>query len=214
MRNAFFFDIDGTLAIRRDVPESASASIAQLRSQGHYVFICTGRNASYVRRHFSRYADGFICANGRYAFMNDSVLYDHPIETGLLVRARDTVLPIGGGIIFFGNTHAYYDGDEELKLKLISADWDLEYKGDMFYGVVKVKTTEPLTLDETEKIKCFITSQNADGIGESIESQGIDTEDGMLFVGFWNSSNDYFIRTEKEMDIFLAAENTQLMGGI
>ena len=113
MRNAFFFDIDGTLAIRRDVPESASDSIAQLRSQGHYVFICTGRNASYVRRHFSAYADGFICANGRYAFMNERVLYDHPIETGLLVRAHDTVRSIGGGIIFFGNTHAYYAGDEE-----------------------------------------------------------------------------------------------------
>jgi Cof subfamily protein (haloacid dehalogenase superfamily) len=113
MRNAVFFDIDGTLAIRRDVPESASASISQLRSQGDYVFICTGRNASYVRRHFSSYADGFICANGRYAFMNDRVLYDHPIETELLVRAHDTVLSNGGGIIFFGNTHAYYAGDEE-----------------------------------------------------------------------------------------------------
>ena len=113
MRNAFFFDIDGTLAIRRDVPESASASITELRRQGHYVFSCTGRNASYVRRHFSAYADGFICANGRYAFMNDRVLYDHPIETDLLVRANDTVRSVGGGIIFFGNTHAYYAGDEE-----------------------------------------------------------------------------------------------------
>ena len=112
------------------------------------------------------------------------------------------------------NMAEYYDGDEELKLKLISADWDLEYKGEMFYGVVKVKTTDPLTPEETEKIKSFITSQNADGLGESVESECIDTEDGKLFVIFWYGGEDCFLYTEKEMDDFLAAQNTQSMGGI
>ena len=121
MRNAFFFDIDGTLAIRRDVPESASASIAELRRRGDYVFICTGRNASYVRRHFSAYADGFICANGRYAFMNDRVLYDRPIDPSQLQRAKDKALSCGGGIIFFGNRNAYYAGDEEGYERFVTA---------------------------------------------------------------------------------------------
>lgn len=112
------------------------------------------------------------------------------------------------------NMAEYYDGDEELKLKLISADWDLEYKGDMFYGVVTVKTTEPLTLEETEKIKAFISAQNDSGIGESVESVPIDSEDGMLFVSFWHGGNDYFIRTENEMDEFLKTENRQVMGGM
>ena len=112
------------------------------------------------------------------------------------------------------NMAEYYKGDEELKAKLISADWDLEYKGDMFYGVVTVKTTEPLTPEETEKIKKFINGQNSDGIGESVESQGIDTEDGMLFVSFWHGGDDYFIYTEKEMDAFVENQNGQSMGGI
>ncbi|MEE1073985.1 MAG: hypothetical protein U0K93_00740 [Acutalibacteraceae bacterium] len=112
------------------------------------------------------------------------------------------------------NMAEYYDGDEELKLKLISADWDLEYKGEMFYGVVTVKTTEPLTPEETEEIKDFIKGQNDSGIGESVESKGIDTEDGMLFVSFWHGGNDYFINTENEMDVFLAEQNTQSMGGM
>ena len=73
MRSAVFFDIDGTLAIRRDVPESAADAVRTLRSSGNPFFIFTGRNASYVRRHFSAYADGFICANGRYAFMGRAV---------------------------------------------------------------------------------------------------------------------------------------------
>lgn len=112
------------------------------------------------------------------------------------------------------NMAEYYDGDEELKAKLISADWDLEYKGDMFYGVVTVKTTEPITPQETEKIKEFISGQNDSGIGESVESQGIDTEDGMLFVSFWHGGDDYFIYTEKEMDAFVENQNGQSMGGI
>ena len=80
MRNAFFFDIDGTLAIRRDVPESASASIAQLRSQGDYVFICTGRNPAYAQKNFGQYADGFICCNGRLAVRDSEILYAHPLD--------------------------------------------------------------------------------------------------------------------------------------
>lgn len=112
------------------------------------------------------------------------------------------------------NMAEYYDGDEELKLKLISADWDLEYKGDMFYGVVRVKTTEPLTPEETDMLKQFISGQNDSGIGESVESEGIDSEDGMLFVSFWHGGNDYFIYTEKEMDEFLINQSGQTMGGI
>ena len=110
MRNAVFFDIDGTLAIRRDVPDSAAEAVRTLRNSGNSVFICTGRNASYVRRHFSAYADGFICANGRYAFMASEVLYDHPVGAELLERAMKEVLSLSCGIIFFGNTHAYYAG--------------------------------------------------------------------------------------------------------
>lgn len=112
------------------------------------------------------------------------------------------------------NMAEYYEGDEALKLKLISADWDLEYKGDMFYGVVTVKTTEPLTSEETEFMKAFISSQNDSGIGESVESEGIDSEDGMLFVSFWHGGNDYFIHTEKEMDNLLENQNGQALGGM
>ena len=110
------------------------------------------------------------------------------------------------------NMVEYFDGDEELKLKLISIDWDIEYREDMFYGVVTVKTTEPLTPEETEKIKRFINGQNSDGIGESVESQGIETEDGTVFVLFWHGGDDYFIKTENELDQIPQNENGQVMG--
>ena len=119
------------------------------------------------------------------------------------VNARDTK-----------NMVEYFRGDKELKAKLISMDWDLEYKGDMFYGVVTVKTIEELTPEENDAIKKYINGQNSDGIGESIESEGIDTEDGMLFVSFWHGGNDYFIYTEKEMEEFLISKTEQAMGGM
>ena len=129
MKHAVFFDIDGTLAIRRTVPESAVKAIRMLRNNGTIVFICTGRNASYVRRHFQAYADGFICANGRYAFLEDRILYDHPIEETLLETARKDVLTCGGGIIFFGNRNAYYTGDNEgfSRFKSAHTDEPIEY---------------------------------------------------------------------------------------
>ncbi len=111
MKQAVFFDIDGTLAVRRDIPQSAVESIRILRSRDIGVFICTGRNASYVRQHFSAYADGVICANGRYAYFKDQVLYDHPIETSVLESICRIVTSRNCGIIFFGNTHAYYQGE-------------------------------------------------------------------------------------------------------
>lgn len=113
MRHAVFFDIDGTLAIQRDVPRSAEEALKALRRNGDLVFLCTGRNPSYVRHHFQSYADGFICANGRYAFMGDTILYDQPIGQALLARALHAAEEAGGGITFFGAVNAYYAGAED-----------------------------------------------------------------------------------------------------
>lgn len=44
MMNLVFFDIDGTLAIRKDVPASAQKALEELRNRGDLVFICTGRS--------------------------------------------------------------------------------------------------------------------------------------------------------------------------
>lgn len=53
MNNLVFFDIDGTLAIRTNVPASAEKALEIIRANGDKVFICTGRNPAYVRKNFS-----------------------------------------------------------------------------------------------------------------------------------------------------------------
>ena len=75
-----FFDIDGTLAHGKNVPASAEEGLRQLRANGNLVFICTGRNPVYAQKNFGRYADGFICCNGRLAVRDSEILYAHPLD--------------------------------------------------------------------------------------------------------------------------------------
>lgn len=112
------------------------------------------------------------------------------------------------------NMAEYYNENDTLKLKLISADWDLEYKGETFYGVVTVKLQDELTEEETEKLKKWILGQNVSGIGESMESHEIDSEDGSLFVSFWHGGNDYFIHSETEMDEYINQTQNFQIGGM
>lgn len=113
MTNLVFFDIDGTLAIRTDVPESAEEALKTLRANGDKVFICTGRNPAYVKKNFSEYADGFICSNGRMAFMGEEILYDHPLSKEQIIEIEEKLDAIGGGYQFNGSTHGFYGGPEE-----------------------------------------------------------------------------------------------------
>lgn len=113
MNNLVFFDIDGTLAIRTNVPASAEKALEIIRANGDKVFICTGRNPAYVRKNFSAYADGFICSNGRMAFMGDEILYDHPVSKEQLIYIAEELSKVGGGWLFNAVNHGYYGGEDE-----------------------------------------------------------------------------------------------------
>ena len=124
MTNLVFFDIDGTLAIRTDVPKSAEEALKVLRANGDKVFICTGRNPAYVKRNFSAYADGFICANGRMAFMGDEIIYNHPLSREQIVDIQNRLNETGGGYMFNGATHGFYGGEDEGFEVLASVQFD------------------------------------------------------------------------------------------
>ena len=105
-----FFDIDGTLANGLEVPLSAQEAIRELRNRGHLVFICTGRSLHYVRKHFSSYADGFICFNGRYAVIGEEVLYDCPLKQEEIRMITSVLDEKEAGYIFFNNVTDYMGG--------------------------------------------------------------------------------------------------------
>ena len=106
----FFFDIDGTLAEGLTVPESTQNALEQLRNEDNLVFICTGRSVYYVREHFGQYADGFICFNGRYTLLNESVLYDCPLTEGQIKEIIEKLDRLKAGYTFFNNENSYDSG--------------------------------------------------------------------------------------------------------
>ena len=109
-----FFDIDGTLAIGKSIPGSAKKAVRILRENKDLVFICTGRNISYVRDNFSEFADGFICNNGRLACFNDEVIFDAPIDQTTLNIILKKLNETKAGSVFYTRQHGYYIGPEDL----------------------------------------------------------------------------------------------------
>ena len=108
---------------------------------------------------------------------------------------------------------AYYNEDDGIKEKLTSAVWSVELHGGRLFGRIDCSLKEPLTTEETERLREWITGQCADGLGEGFEQQPIDTMDGELFVSFWNSGDDYAMMTEKEFEDYL--QNTEMtIGGM
>ena len=72
---------------------------------------------------------------------------------------------------------------------------------------------EELTNAETEILTDWISGQNSDGYGEHFEQQPIDTEDGDLYVSFWNSGDNYSIMTRDELDEYIDNQG-MTMGGM
>lgn len=75
MNKAFFFDIDGTLAMRHHVPENNKRVLQTLKEKGYFTFICTGRAPFYAQKLFGDLVSGYICCNGRYILYNDQKLH-------------------------------------------------------------------------------------------------------------------------------------------
>lgn len=96
--------------------------------------------------------------------------------------------------------------------KLVSAVWSVEEIDGVLYGRIVCRSAEAFTPEEIEALKNGICGQNSDGFGEGFEQRAISTDDGDMYVSFWHSGNDYFIRTKEEMDEVL--DQGMKMGGM
>lgn len=76
-----FLDIDGTLTQpgRNEPPESAVWAIEQARKQGHYVFLCTGRNYNMMKPLLQYEFDGAVASSGGYIECRNKVIFDCPM---------------------------------------------------------------------------------------------------------------------------------------
>lgn len=84
--------------------------------------------------------------------------------------------------------------------KLVSAVWSIEDIGGTLYGRIDCRSAVAFTLEEIEALRDGITGQNSDGFGEHFEQQPIPTDEGDLYVSFYHGGDDYFVRTQEEMD--------------
>lgn len=107
----------------------------------------------------------------------------------------------------------YFDRNKEINNKLVTAKWGIEEYGGRLFGKIECGLREELTDKEKEILTEWISAQNSDGYGEHFEQQPISTEDGKLYVSFWNSSDDYTLMTHDELDEYINNKE-QIMGGM
>ena len=113
-----------------------------------------------------------------------------------------------------GDMAQYFNRSESVNEKLASAVWSVDEVGGKLYGRVNVRLKEPLTEGETEILKEWISGQNSDGLGEGFEQRAIETEEGNLYVSFWNSGDGYFVYSQDEMDAYICQQHEMRMGGM
>lgn len=109
---------------------------------------------------------------------------------------------------------AYFDEDKALAEKVCSLHPTVEEWNGELWGVMVAEVYGELTDAENVKLTNFCTGQMSDGYGEFFEQRPIKTQDGEIFVSFWNSEN-FFIKPEQELKQGSEQNfNGQTMGGM
>ena len=86
-RRAVFIDVDGTHALRGDVPPGHVEAVRRARAAGHLVFLCTGRPASMVPERIRGAGfDGLVAAAGAYVELGGQVVRDRRFPAELATR--------------------------------------------------------------------------------------------------------------------------------
>ena len=115
------------------------------------------------------------------------------------------------------NMAEYFYGNNGVSEKLRSADWGFERRNGELYGCITVQTAGPLTEDEEQDLKEWISVQNSDGLGEGFEQQEIYFDGtrygGFMYVSLWNSGDYYYIDNQDEFEDRLMSDG-MTMGGM
>ena len=115
------------------------------------------------------------------------------------------------------NMAEYFHGNNGVSEKLRSADWDFERRNGELYGCITVQTGGPLTEEEEQDLKDWISGQNSDGLGEGFEQREICFDGSrygaFMYVSLWHSGDDYYIDNEDEFEDRLASQ-AMTIGGI
>jgi len=92
----------------------------------------------------------------------------------------------------------YYHEDDSVNDKVRSLTVDVDLFAGKLWAVSNLEVTEPLTVDELDKLRDYITGQFSDGFGEGFEQREIKIDDGELNVHLWSSGDEFFIETQAQ----------------
>ena len=109
------------------------------------------------------------------------------------------------------NLAEYFDGSNSAVAKLKEVHFGTQNVSGVLYGCIRAELTEPFTEAEEAEFLDWLEGQCSDGYGEGLEQRPIRTEDGDLYVSFWNGGDDYFLLGSDDFDAYLTDHK---MGGM
>ncbi len=174
-RKIIFLDIDGTLTEpgSNEPPESAIWAVRQAQKEGHYVFLCTGRNYDMLKPLLKYGFDGVIASSGGYIECKNNVIYDCPMTEEQKRAAMDILKDNGvfrtvecldgsytdAGFKDFLREHAIEGGNSELlrwreqiekALNILPME---EYRGQPVYKIVVMSPSRKQLLEPQKRLE-------------------------------------------------------------
>jgi len=131
--------------------------------------------------------------NDTYTGMSDRELID--FKGNIVAAIKNNELPEEGER---GLMQWYHDYDEVNK-KVLSVRPSVEIVDGRLMGVMECSIKSVLHDAEIEKLKDYVSGQTSDGWGEGFEQRPVKTEEGEIYISFWNSAPGWKICTEKEL---------------
>ena len=86
----------------------------------------------------------------------------------------------------------YFYESEYIKKHVLSLVPSVEVWNGRLYGCTTVRTDEDLSEPGWDKLMDYLSGQYSDGWGEGFEQREIETEDGLLYVHFWQDHDFNF----------------------
>lgn len=112
-KRVIFLDIDGTLVKEnQQISDKVKQALSDLRKNGHYVFLCTGRNRKGVQELMDlQLFDGTICSAGGYIELNNHLIYEAGMDYDDVHKAKDVFLKYDMPFMLEANFEAFQSAD-------------------------------------------------------------------------------------------------------
>ena len=112
MKKAVFFDIDGTLwDNKQQIPDSTRKALLQLKKNGHYLFICSGRTRVFIPDDalMPLGFDGIVAGCGTYGEFQGKTEFYHQIELEQIKKDSEYLNKLKAAYILEGRYALYID---------------------------------------------------------------------------------------------------------